>query len=404
MKTNKYIVAFDMLPLSKERLESWDYNSMIFFKMFGNPILDIDKNVVIEGKRVIVQNLSKDTLISIEKKLDYILNNWTDIHALWFIGIKITKDNHIYTKKNNSIYVDFSDEKRIYPFLCLLKSYFFYIEEDSVNIIWGKRKIEVTNTLIDKTIILKKIKYPVINILLFQLHNIDITANTIFPFRLYPIYKKSSLFFSEKSGIEMLLICTNTQSNYYNNKMLRQCIFEKIDSKLILNKLECNLCFSENMYIDYFPDDKHYSDKVVISYDDYYPNKIVMKLIKKQLKKHNISVELERTNFNEINEIADLRLFLMPRFNGDIIFNFYMLAIILGMRKSKEEYRNFLRLTLEYYADTEKRVKILEEIKDIFREKYLYYSIGEVKSTYLCRKNSVQQSYEEIIRYELGAK
>lgn len=81
-----------------------------------------------------------------------------------------------------------------------------------------------------------------------------------------------------------------------------------------------------------------------------------------------------------------------------------MLAIILGMRKSKEEYRNFLRLTLEYYADTEKRVKILEEIKDIFREKYLYYSIGEVKSTYLCRKNSVQQSYEEIIRYELGAK
>ena len=30
MKTNKYIVAFDMLPLSKERLESWDYNSMIF--------------------------------------------------------------------------------------------------------------------------------------------------------------------------------------------------------------------------------------------------------------------------------------------------------------------------------------------------------------------------------------
>lgn len=81
MKTNKYIVAFDMLPLSKERLESWDYNSMIFFKMFGNPILDIDKNVVIEGKRVIVQNLSKDTLISIEKKLDYILNNWTDIHA-----------------------------------------------------------------------------------------------------------------------------------------------------------------------------------------------------------------------------------------------------------------------------------------------------------------------------------
>ena len=198
MKTNKYIVAFDMLPLSKERLESWDYNSMIFFKMFGNPILDIDKNVVIEGKRVIVQNLSKDTLISIEKKLDYILNNWTDIHALWFIGIKITKDNHIYTKKNNSIYVDFSDEKRIYPFLCLLKSYFFYIEEDSVNIIWGKRKIEVTNTLIDKTIILKKIKYPVINILLFQLHNIDITANTIFPFRLYPIYKKSSLFFSEK--------------------------------------------------------------------------------------------------------------------------------------------------------------------------------------------------------------
>ena len=266
MKTNKYIVAFDMLPLSKERLESWDYNSMIFFKMFGNPILDIDKNVVIEGKRVIVQNLSKDTLISIEKKLDYILNNWTDIHALWFIGIKITKDNHIYTKKNNSIYVDFSDEKRIYPFLCLLKSYFFYIEEDSVNIIWGKRKIEVTNTLIDKTIILKKIKYPVINILLFQLHNIDITANTIFPFRLYPIYKKSSLFFSEKSGIEMLLICTNPQSNYYNNKMLRQCIFEKIDSKLILNKLECNLCFSENMYIDYFPDDKHYSDKVVISY------------------------------------------------------------------------------------------------------------------------------------------
>lgn len=84
--------------------------------------------------------------------------------------------------------------------------------------------------------------------MLFQLHNIDITANTIFPFRLYPIYKKSSLFFSEKSGIEMLLICTNPQSNYYNNKMLRQCIFEKIDSKLILNKLECNLCFSENMY------------------------------------------------------------------------------------------------------------------------------------------------------------
>lgn len=51
MKTNKYIVAFDMLPLSKERLESWDYNSMIFFKMFGNPILDIDKNVVDRGKK-----------------------------------------------------------------------------------------------------------------------------------------------------------------------------------------------------------------------------------------------------------------------------------------------------------------------------------------------------------------
>ena len=82
-----------------------------------------------------------------------------------------------------------------------LKVIFFYIEEDSVNIIWGKRKIEVTNTLIDKTIILKKIKYPVINILLFQLHNIDITANTIFPFRLYPIYKKSSLFFTYKKVV-----------------------------------------------------------------------------------------------------------------------------------------------------------------------------------------------------------
>lgn len=390
----------DELPLSKEKGECEDYGSILFWKWVGKSAFGKDVNIKVIDNKIVVKGDFDDSYKKLElisKRLDYISEKWKGIQRVWFIGIDEKDNGCLYNKNNTEIYIEFKDKKRIYPVLCLLKSSIFYMEYENISIDFGKKKIEIKRNIDNLNIVFKKVKSPLGNILLYLLHNIDVTANTSFHYLFYPFWKKSKWLHKEKSGIEMLLVSTNHNSNMYKSSNIRKYIFSNIDQDEILSKLHCNLIESENMHITYECAYDLIISKISISYDDYYPNKIVAKMLKKQLKRKNIKVNLVKSKFEKVEEKADFRLYLMPKVNGDIIFNFYLLAILLGLKKENEEYRRFLKLVLFYYEEENSRKRILSEIRDIFRDEALYYSIGEVNNTYLYRNGDKRVQYEEVV-------
>lgn len=135
--------------------------------------------------------------------------------------------------------------------------------------------------------------------------------------------------------------------------------------------------------------------EVKISYDNYYPNKIIVTEIKKQLKKHNIKVKLVETDYFNPKEIADFRLYLFSNEFNDEIFKYYFLSLISCLSLNKDDFRKTMNIVKNYFNSTSNYNQTVSDLKKILIANGVYFSIGEIKSTFLSKDHKIDFIYNK---------
>lgn len=404
-------VLIDEFPSNTNVLLANDYNEKVIYRLIGAPLLQIkDKSIVNSQLNIFVKNhslyikaLNNNQFVILEevkKKIDEIYIKWRGSYKIFFIGIKkqiINGKVSLYDICNNGIVIKFNLEERIYPFLCLLSSHYFNctIPNNNENINNNKNNIEVKSNKFNEIIKFIKIRNGYLNLILYKIGLVDMTSNTNFPNTLKKRFQNNKDYVSVKSGIECIIISTNKKSDFFHNENLRKYIFSLISDLKIQNKISCNVNKSK-MYTTYRNSksiEKNIS--ISISYDDYYPNKIIVSEIKSQLKNKGINLKLVKSDYFNPKESADCRLYLFSNEFKDDIFKYYFLGLISSLRQDKKEYLMFMSKVKEYFNNEISLEQCTMILKDILVKNGIYFSVGEINSTFLSRNHQLDFIYYE---------
>lgn len=401
---DKYIIALDEFPLKLEKSSSMDYGGFIVYRIMGSSLLNINNSNCLSGINIqfcenvlIIHDVTDQGKIvkSLKDNLDQIYNNWSGKYRLLLLGINI-KNNKLYTEMDNEISISFRDKRRMHVFLYVLQSHFCNYYKVTETLCSIKKSIVVQSDRIDKIIEFVKIKNRIMNLLLYHLKMIDVTANNVIGPYTYALYRKCKNLIVTKSGIECTIVCTNKESPFFYDAEKRKYVFSKINSNRILSLLSINLTPSElNINYDQSSNKRKDIVEISITYDDYYPNKIIVNELKRQLKENGIKVKLIKGDFKSPKEVSDFRLYLFSDPFHESVFSYYFLGMKSCLYLSAEDYRLFLESYLKYCQCPSCNISEKEKMRDILSKNYIYFSVGELNSTFLSRYKGLDFVYEK---------
>lgn len=205
-----------------------------------------------------------------------------------------------------------------------------------------------------KTIMFKFIYNNYEDVKMFEEGATDFTNPTTFPIELINNYK-NSLHIQENN---VLLSISFMNRKLLNNEHLnlRKMIFYSINRELIANQFDpmlipiYNFKDKKKTKIDKSAITKIDSNiKLVMGYDNFYPNKEISLIIKEMLEKNNIKLELKETNFYNRDEAVDLQLNLTYRdYNHKSFYYLSKYFELLTKLSSPFDYKKIQKLKYKY--------------------------------------------------------
>lgn len=127
--------------------------------------------------------------------------------------------------------------------------------------------------------------------------------------------------------------------------------------------------------------------RISISYDDYYPNKVITQIIARQIEKNlGIQVDLVKTNFKKVTEEADFRLLLLFDNFSEIGLLYYLLGLISPLKNNLEHFKEYHNLVDKYFTQSINKTRFEENMCDINSKEALFFPIGSLDSNYLINK------------------
>ncbi len=412
--------SIDTMPMSKSIIDSNDYSSKIIYSSVCDTLFkySLEKNLIIKNacehyeysknkKKLIIKirndlyfnNGIKVTSKDYYKTFSKILNSKTHIGMIFkrfFTKIEIIDP---YTLKlTNKTKNDKSYEiLSIYSTGCLNEknpSGAYFIKEVKKNYMILERNKYYRKKIKNKEA--EQIKFMItdgINDYKLFNHKIQITNNTITDINNIEKYK----YIPEKNYIYLGILFSNKYMGK-KYKRIRQMVFDSMNCVKISNKLNSKykeypsfIIDDDNLKEHQMKKNMNKKNKILLSigYNNFYPNKIIAKEIKKQLEENGFNIKLIENKFNITNS-CDLNIVLnyAEYISESALINGTFLAVFL----EKNLIYNFL---LELYNKNHKKylLKILN--KKLLKMKYKI-PILQMQGYYLKNKKYDNFNYIEL--------
>ena len=367
------IFNLDAKPQSDDLRVCNDYSARIIKNAIAIPLIKINSiNGLIEGG---LCNLStsktKKTILYVnefyfsngQKLLPLHIKN----HITWIIK-KSTKYKFmledlkkIKTKKNMII---FYHRKNInFKFLLTDINFSPFLNKDISCGNFCIRDIKLNYLIVEsnkynnkhkKTIMFNFIYNNYEDVKMFEEGTTDFTNPTTFPVELINNSRNSLHIHENNILLSISFMNRKLLNNEYLN--LRKMIFYSINRELITSKFNpmltpiYNFKDKEKTKIDNSAITKNESNiKLVMGYDNFYPNKEISLIIKEMLEKNNIKIELIETNFYNRDETVDLQLNLTYRdYNHKSFYYLSKYFELLTKLSSPFDYKKIQKLKYKY--------------------------------------------------------
>lgn len=138
--------------------------------------------------------------------------------------------------------------------------------------------------------------------------------------------------------------------------------------------------------------------KLSISYDKYYPNKKIVKLIALQLASSGrYHPKLMSSDyFSPQSDWADVHLLLIPNTFNDPIFIYYQLALLTGLG-NRMRLQKYLSVLSRYFSGMISRQAFNERAIELFSEAACFLPIGRLSSAFFIRNTFPEEGLRERI-------
>ena len=400
-------ISIDELPEASSLLDGHDYSSQIIRRIAGVPvILDVSGcphssffEVEYDDRTIRLTNRhDNEHIIELSKRLDYVHHNFSGFLKTFFLRIDVT-DGHCFTLSNHakSLSITFQAEGRVRPFLHLLSSQYFCVNDFSITRI-GRQEVKLSSTACAPVLTIKRIENRWIDILYFLLGRTMASCNTNMPLMIER-YCKSSQLYHGLSGIEAVIVFSNKRSPYFTDEEGRRNILSLVDTEAIRRLLSPRLL---NPSFDYDVDKadgrSEMPEKISISYDKYYPNKKIVKLIALQLlSSGRYHPKLMSSDyFSPQSDCADVHLLLIPNTFNDPIFIYYQLALLTGLG-NRMRLQKYLSVLSRYFSGMISRQAFNERAVELFGEAACFLPLGRLSSAFFMRNTFPEEGLRERI-------
>ena len=256
-------------------------------------------------------------------------------------------------------------------------------------------------------------KNPYKGLELFNKRKIDITCNTIFPFKEINSYKNRKDY-KETLGTIDVSIIINKNIDYDKRNILYTLInpYEineffnnvfcmnhdiKLMSKHYYNKSISSLISSIK--------NKNESFEINIGYDNFYPNKLILNRIKNILESYGVKINLIEDDFYAPNKKNyDAKLILTDSVYRDKISSYETLGLMLIKNlKDKELLMSYIKLLNLYKKESKLRERyiILNKLRLILLDLRLIIPLFKLKNRYLIDENIKFYGYGRDYKFEI---
>lgn len=415
-----YKIAIDHMPLTADPLNANDFCSYYIFSLIMFPLFKYNNNGILENyacKSVILKN--KTYYIELKDNVKFYNGQRATIEDYYNVFTRIIEsstfpkyllENVKKIIRNNNELIITLKRKDIF-FLHKLSYYAFspiydkltcgpyfvdIIEQQSITL---KRNPQFTFFAKKNINCLKFEKFSNKEDIKSFLHNeINMTNITTFPLekvqKLKPKIQESNLMFVLKFNPNLL-------TRKY--KALRQFIAKVIDKNKINKELnnmftiKNNFCLYNNINLELDTKQKKAIKitelkNIKLGYTNFYPNKIIANVIKKELTKNNIKVKLSKYNLCEINN-CDLYIDIIfsPFFYDEYFYLSKYFRIING--------RKYNKLCNAY--EKNKNEKVYKKIINICNNKANVIPLLKNKYIFLCSDELKNVDQNRVNYYEI---
>lgn len=222
------------------------------------------------------------------------------------------------------------------------------------------------------------------------------SCNTNMPL-LIERYCKSARLHHGLSGIEAVIVFSNKHSPYFADEEGRRNILSLVDTEAIRRLLSPKLKDPSFDYgVNKSDEQREITAKLSISYDKYYPNKKIVKLIALQLASSGrYHPKLMSSDyFSPQSDWADVHLLLIPNTFNDPIFIYYQLALLTGLG-NRMRLQKYLSVLSRYFSGMISRQAFNERAVELFGEAACFLPIGRLSSAFFMRNTFPEEGLRE---------
>lgn len=405
------IFSLDAFPVNNNILENNDYNGQMIFAALSDPLFKFDGTSIIanackeyitskngkehtfvlrdnlyfsDGKKVTAQDYQKSInhLLLSNSPLSLLLAN---ISTLSSDGLQLK----VLLKRPDFQFYKILSRSNFTPCRNKITSGRFEIKSYKKDEICLRPNIfhrEFTKNQSD--IKFARITDPETELNLYNKRTIDFTSNTSFRHNNVQKYRKSLCKYP--SFITMSLSFINKDLLQPKYKKLRRIILYSINRTEIAKSFN-NIFTPTSSYvlrgnnIDLFiPTNSYFPIDIRVGYDDFYPNKKVLEIIKKQLAKHGINIVLVKDNFYKPNYNYDMKLSLyFPDFLDDSAFyrSTYFNALVYFANKHNLYFKSLQKQLYKQKIST----SVFKRLNRLLLKNALIIPLFSMNSIYLSR-------------------
>jgi ABC-type transport system substrate-binding protein len=243
-------------------------------------------------------------------------------------------------------------------------------------------------------------------------NELNMTCNTIFPIEFVARYKKDLRIYPN-----FIIMSLNfTKERYLSKKYyyFRKAILYSINRETISKSYDEKLIIANDFYIKHYNNKndmyfnkekaiinkerakKYWPDKIILAYDDYYPNEKIASMVGKNLNEIGLNVIFKKTNFfsHDLDQSIDIKLILnFPIFVSNLAF--YISPYFLNiLRLDKIKYNAYTRLCTRLCKKNDNT--ILEEMNKIIMQRAVKIPIVKMYNIYLCSRNLYDFDYRSM--------
>lgn len=405
------IFSLDAFPVNNNILENNDYNGQMIFAALSDPLFKFDGTDIIANacKEYITSKNGKEytfilrddlyfsdgtkiTALDYQKSINHLMHSdsplsflLTNISSLSSDGLRLKvllkhPDFQFYKILSRSNFTPcrkkitsgrFEIKNYTKDKICLMPNIF---HRDYTKKLSGIKFVHITN--------------PETELSLYKKQAIHFTSNTSFRHNNVQRYKKS--LHKYPSFITMSMSFINKELLHPKYKKLRRIILHSINRTEIAQHFN-NIFTPTSSYIlhgnniDLFNSTKsRFVINIRVGYDDFYPNKEILEIIKKQLAKHGINIVLVKDNFYKPNYNYDMKLSLyFPDFLDDSAFyrSTYFNALVHFANKHNLYFKSIQKQLYKQKIST----SVFKRLNRLLLKNALIIPLFSMNSIYLSR-------------------